>query len=73
MSRTKPVTLDPIPETMAKAQWKETHTTEGEGLEWIPITGETPKNWSALRYANGWVYDRVLKQMNVNPWRHIDD
>jgi len=69
----KPTTIEPIPEQYAKDQWKPVAYTNGEGADWIPVGSELPKNWSSLRYENGWIYDKVLRQMNVSPWRHIED
>jgi len=71
--RTKPDTFDPIPEQYAKGQWQPMAYTTEEGGSWNQITGPMPKNYSAIRYSNGWIYDNVLRQMNVNPWRHADD
>ena len=71
--REKPQTLDPIPEQYAKGDWAPVSYTTEEGGEWIKAGVEPPLNYSALQYANGWIYDNVLRQMNVNPWRHVED
>ena len=71
--RVKPETFDPIPEQFAKGQWQPVAYTKEEGGDWIQIAGQPPVNYSSLQYRNGWIYDLVLYQINVNPWRHIED
>jgi len=73
--RTKPGTNEAIPAEFAKHHWRPIAYTTEEGHDWIPIEEGTaaPLNYSAIQYKNGWIFDNVLKQMNVNPWRHIED
>lgn len=73
--RVKPESLDPIPKEFARMDWAPVAYTTSEGGEWNRVAdgAELPPNYSALQYRNGWIYDNVLRQLNVNPWRHVDD
>ncbi len=73
--RVKPQSHEAIPEQYMKGQWRPIAFTSGEGGGWkeIPEGDAAPLNYSAIQYQNGWIFDNVLKQMNVNPWRHIED
>lgn len=73
--REKPKTTEAIPAEYAKAHWQPIAYTLTEGEAWRPIPegADAPLNYSALQYRCGWIFDNVLKQMNVNPWRHIED
>lgn len=71
--RTKPDSLEPIPAEYAKLDWAPVKYTTQEGGEWLDVGVESPLNYSALQYTNGWIYDNVLRQQNVSPWRHVDE
>jgi hypothetical protein len=70
--RTKPETTEPIPEQYQKGQWRPVAYTMREGGDWIYAESNVPKGYSSLRYANGWIFDTILKAEGLNPWRHID-
>jgi hypothetical protein len=66
-----PESIHPIPEQYCKGQWLPTHYTTEEGGDWNPIAPGVVvvKSYSSLRYANGWVYDNVLRDKGLHPWR----
>lgn len=73
--RVKPESNEAIPKPYDRGQWAPVGYTTEEGGAWTRIEAgrESPPNYSSLQYRNGWIFDNVLLQLNVNPWRHADD
>ncbi len=73
--RVKPKTNEPIPSGYEVGQWTAEAYAHHEGGEWTQIgpTESTPKNYTMLRYRNGWIFDKTLLTLGLNPWRHIED
>lgn len=68
----QPETIDPIPQVYATGQWQPVAYLLDEGGEWIPsplgIT-QVPSNAPVIRYQNGWIWDRFMRDAGVKPWR----
>lgn len=72
--RVKPESLEPIPEAYHRGQWKPVAFTREDGGDWIYTESvELPKDYYAIRYWNGWIFDTGLKRLGENPWRHWGD
>jgi hypothetical protein len=70
--RVKPASSEPIPKEYQKMQWAVVAYQLHENGQWIE-GDSAPPDATIIKYANGWIYDFILKRLGYSPWRHVDD